>query len=199
MTSEPEARLELHARSGRAVLVDDGAEIALAQLPISDELVYALDEWARVAGAVAGGDHSISLVSRRGRQLAAKLADAMGEAVGYVDPLSGRVAKVGRARSAPLAATRVSAKQHGGPTPWATGLTISAIVGVIVAIALTVVSLGLSEVNVFVAVAVNLGVAAGFAPSIWLGRNVLVWRWVAFGGAAGIVGAWVMLGLSALG
>jgi hypothetical protein len=46
---------------------------------------------------------------------------------------------------------------------------------------------------------VNLLVAAGMSPSIWLGRSTPVWRWIAHGTAAGIILTWLGLLLSLLG
>lgn len=202
-TGTQQSWLELHARSGRAVLVDDGTEIDPSRLRLPDGLVRALHEWAQVADTVTHGEaeeDSAAVVARRGRQLATRLALETGGEVGYVDPLSGRLARVGRGRAATaLAEVGPKTDPQQPPTPWATGLTVSAVIAAITAIVLVVVSTGLGEVNVFLAFAVNLAVAAGFAPSIWLGRNVLVWRWVAFGAAAGIVLAWLALLLNALG
>ena len=44
----------------------------------------------------------------------------------------------------------------------------------------------------------NLLVAAGLAPSIWLGRVTPIWRWVAFGTATGILLTWLTLLVSLL-
>jgi hypothetical protein len=207
----PASRWELHARSGRAVLVGtserEAGEVDPARLELPNTLVEALHEWAHVVDTVTRNGNSTSeanaeVVSQRGHQLAIRLAVETGGEVGYVDPLSGEVNRVGRQRpnrSASPAARRRGIRRRPGPTPWATGLTVSAIIGAIVVIALVVVTLGLAEVNVLLAAAVNLAVVAGLAPSIWLGRRVLVWRWVAFGTAGGIVLAWIALLLSALG
>ncbi|MGH2843054.1 MAG: DUF2537 domain-containing protein [Solirubrobacteraceae bacterium] len=70
--------------------------------------------------------------------------------------------------------------QPGEPTPWATGLTVSVVVAAIVVIAL-------------------LSLAQGLAPAMWLGRATLIWRWVAYGTAAGIAATWSALLLSLLG
>lgn len=221
-------RLELHAKGGRAVLVDaddsSDAELDAAQLGLPESLVTSLHEWARVAGTVigdsdpgasntgasnagaSGADGSAELVSRRGRQLAVRLAVETGGEVGYADPVSGQIARIGSTRTSRTANGQVPNRPRafGGPlapppTPWATGLTVSAIVAALMTVALTVVTVGLATVNAFLAVGVNLAVAAGFAPSIWLGRRVLVWRWVGFGVGAGIAASWIALLLSLLG
>lgn len=198
-----EAGWELHARSGRAVLVRGGArEADPARLRLPTALVAALHEWAHVAEAVQAketADTTAELVSKRGRQLAMRLAAETGGEIGYLDPISGELDRIGRPRSA-----HAMPRRRGGtlapvpPTPWGPGLVVSTIIGGIVVVTLVVVTLGLADVSAILACVVNLAVAAGFAPSIWLGRNVPVWRWVAYGTAAGIVAAWVVLLLSLL-
>ncbi|MCI2423176.1 DUF2537 domain-containing protein [Saccharopolyspora sp. K220] len=195
---------ELHARSGRAVLVRGaGREIDPARLRLTGTLVAALHEWAHAVEAVRteeAADTNTKLVSRRGRQLAMRLAAETGGQIGYVDPLSGELDRIGRPRSA-----HAMPHPRGGtiapvpPTPWGPGLVVSAIVGAIVVVTLVVVTSGLADVSGILAVVVNLAVAAGFAPSIWLGRNIPVWRWVAYGTASGIIAAWLVLLLSLLG
>lgn len=96
------------------------------------------------------------------------------------------------------AASKVFPKVGGEPTPWSTGLTVSGAVAVIVGIALVRLSEGL-EVNGRAAVALaNILVAAGLTPSIWLARGAPVWRWIAYGTAAGILFTWLALLLSLL-
>ncbi|WP_184728918.1 DUF2537 domain-containing protein [Saccharopolyspora phatthalungensis] len=199
-----EAGWELHARSGRAVLVRGiDREVDPARLGLPDALVAALHEWAHVAEAVQAketADTTADLVSRRGRQLAMRLAAETGGQIGYVDPLSGELDRIGRPRSShAMRGRRGETVAPVGPTPWGPGLVVSAIIGTIVVVTLVVVTLGLADVSGILAAVVNLAVAAGFAPSIWLGRNVPVWRWVAYGTAAGIVAAWIALLLSLLG
>lgn len=213
--------LELRARSGRALLLDthDRAELSPERLPVSGSLVDALHEWAHVADRVAhraeGVDDSsvVRTVFQRGRQLAAALAREAGTEVDYVDPSSGQVYRVipqrpdrpgtrgvpGRGASAALAEHPGAGAGASGPTPWATGLTVSAIIAAIAVVALVIVSSGLAEVSVLLAVIVNVAMAAGFAPSIWLGRTVPVWRWVALGMAVGIALSWFALLLGLLG
>ncbi|MDQ4021320.1 MAG: DUF2537 domain-containing protein [Actinomycetota bacterium] len=84
------------------------------------------------------------------------------------------------------------------PTPWATGLTVTASTAVIVGIALFSLSLGLATVGIWPVVLANLLVAAGLAPSLWLARATPIWRWVAYGAATGIPLTWLALLLSLL-
>lgn len=207
---------ELRARAGRAVLVErtdrGGQERAPEALELPETLVQSLHEWAGVVGTLEPVDatsDSAEVLSRRGRQLAVRLAAEVGGQVGYHDPLSGKLTRVGRQRpverSARAAAeqdpdtTRLPRPGQEPPTPWGTGLAVAAIIAALVAVALVIISTGLAEVNALLAIAVNLAVAAGTAPSIWIGRRVLVWRWVALGAAGGIVLAWIALLLSTLG
>ncbi|MER7013967.1 DUF2537 domain-containing protein [Saccharopolyspora sp. NPDC000359] len=197
-----ESDWELHARSGRAVLVRDAEqEVDPSRLRLPDSLVEALHEWAHVAEAAHAEDTAaadLELISQRGRQLAMRLAAETGGQVGYLDPLSGRVARIGRPR--PAAPRRYAVPvPPDEPTPWGPGLVVSTIVGAIATITLVVVTDGLADVSGVLATVVNLAVAAGFAPSIWLGRHIAVWRWVAYGTAAGIVLAWLALLVSLLG
>ncbi|GAB3283173.1 DUF2537 domain-containing protein [Parasphingorhabdus pacifica] len=199
-TDARESRWELQALAGRAVLVGSRGrqERDPAGLGLPAALVSDLHEWAQVVDTVGQdgrptGEAAAEVISQRGRQLAMRVALETGGEIGYRDPASGELRRVGRRR------TSRPVEQEVPPTPWATGLTVSAAFAAIVVIALTVVTFGLAEVNPLLAGLVNIGVAAGFAPSIWLGRNIEVWRWVALGTAAGIVLAWVVLLLSVLG
>lgn len=182
--------LELRAQAGSAVLTSHGDHGPdPAWLMVSEELRAALDEWARVAETVAlGGDGQqgrpspAELVSRRGRQLAARLAAATGYPVGYVDPRTGGVELIGRE-----------------PTPWATGLTVSAVSAAMVLVALVALARGLAEVGAWVPAVTLLLVTAGLAPSVWLVRLTPVWRWLGCGVAAGVLLSWVVLLLSLFG
>jgi hypothetical protein len=89
-------------------------------------------------------------------------------------------------------------KQPGEPTPWATGLIVSAMAATVVGFALLSLSQDLAPNGAWLVVLANLLVAAGLAPSIWLGRAIPIWRWVAYGAAAGIVLTWLILLLSLL-
>ena len=84
------------------------------------------------------------------------------------------------------------------PTPWATGLTVTALTAVIVGIALFSLSVGLATVGIWPVVLANLLVAAGLAPSMWLARSTPTWRWVAYGADTGGPLTWIALLLSLL-
>lgn len=81
-------------------------------------------------------------------------------------------------------------REGGEPTPWGPGLIISAFVAVLVATAVYVITAGLADRPVFALIA-NLVVVAGLSPALWLSRGLPVLRWVALGGAAGVVVAWI--------
>ncbi|MGB8962502.1 MAG: DUF2537 domain-containing protein, partial [Pseudonocardiaceae bacterium] len=89
--------------------------------------------------------------------------------------------------------------QPGEPTPWATGLTVSAMAAAVVVVALLSLSQDLAPNGAWLVVLANLLVAAGLTPSIWLARTTPIWRWLAYGTAAGIALAWAALLLSLLG
>ncbi|WP_240757529.1 DUF2537 domain-containing protein [Nakamurella flava] len=76
------------------------------------------------------------------------------------------------------------------PTPWAPGLAVAAFAMLVVGIAIVVLSDGLSG-NPVVAVLVNLLVAAGLVPAIWLSRELPVLRWIGLGAAVGVVAGWI--------
>ncbi len=78
----------------------------------------------------------------------------------------------------------------GEPTPWATGLVLAAFSALLVAVAVWVLAAGLSDRPV-VAVLVNLLVAAGLTPAMWLSRDLPVLRWIAGGALVGILCGWV--------
>jgi hypothetical protein len=201
-------------------------EVDPHSLALGAELADALHEWARVADALRrSGDSADSaagdLVSRRGRQLAGRVAAAMGAAVSYVDPLSGETREVPvpevdqpryRVPAAPWLRDRddLPADDESGqddaddidgpaehqpdePTPWAAGLTVSAFAGLVIMAVVISLSLGLGQANRWLALIANVVIAIGLAPSVWLTRNVRVWRWVAYGIVAGLLIGWIAL------
>lgn len=79
------------------------------------------------------------------------------------------------------------------PTPWGTGLTVSAFTAVVTGTAIVVLSLGMTRVNPIVAVALNLIAVGGLAPTLWGWRRVPVRRWFVLGAAVGVAVGWIGL------
>jgi hypothetical protein len=90
------------------------------------------------------------------------------------------------------------ALEPAGPTPWGTGMAVAAFFAVLVAIADVVLAGAFASAFGLLWVPANLLVTAGTMPSLWLAREVPFWRWPAFGAAAGIVAAWVVMLLGLL-
>jgi len=136
-------------------------------------------------------------VSRRGLQLATRLAATMGMPVGYEDPLTGEVSVIEPpapdedARPAPRPAWTPTPAAE--PVPWLPGLTVSAFMFVLVLFAVLTLAVTLATTNPLLAVASNVVVTAGLGPSVWLVRHTPIWRWIAFGVAAAIGIAWLAL------
>ncbi|MEV7553596.1 DUF2537 domain-containing protein [Amycolatopsis sp. NPDC089917] len=193
--------MELRIREGRAVLAGPGGESAREvdphSLAIGSDLAQALHEWARVASVVGdSGAEAVSVVSQRGRQLAQRVAATMGTSVRFVDPVSGEGVVVDPPAPAPRSelARRLfgTPDPEGEPTPWLTGLTISAFVAAVVVVAMLALASTLArETNGWLALLASAVVTAGISPSLWLARRVPIVRWASFGAAAGIVIAWI--------
>jgi len=201
--------MELRIRGERAVLAGPGGEHAREvdphKLAIGSDLAQALHEWARVASAVtavSGGESAehgaaASVVSQRGRQLAGRLAAVMGTSVRFVDPVTG-VDTVVDPPSRERAVTSRWAERLVGPpgsrnepTPWLTGLTVSAFVAAVVVVAMLALAGALArETNGWLALIASVVVSAGIAPSLWLIRRMPILRWVAYGAAGGVLVAW---------
>lgn len=180
------------------------------------DLDAAIREWQMVAAAVvaSGGPAEQDLVRRRGRALATRAAAVLGRPVDFVDPVTGVVESITAAAPAAAAprprATYASSgsvtttmprldRVAPGPTPWATGLTISAFFAVFVALADVALSSAFADAFGLLWVPANLLIGLGLAPSLVMLRATPFWRWPAFGVAAGLVAAWVVLLLSLLG
>jgi hypothetical protein len=210
--------VQLSARDGRAVLAEGDAEFGVRndrevdpdEIALDADLARALHEWARVAEAVARADSADGaaggLISRRGRQLAGRLATALGVAVSYVDPLTGEVSEIAEPDGRPQYRPTPSGGVHAAPdayqprrdrrakrTPWGTGLTVSAFAALVVVFAVIALSSALGAASDWLAAAANVIIALGLAPSIWLARNAPVWRWVVYGVVAGMIMAWIAL------
>lgn len=223
--------LELRAESGQAVLVGKDAtgrccEVDPRSLALGSDLADALHEWARVAAAVIGAGVGAcgpagTLVSTRGRQLAARVAAEMGISVAYADPVTGEVAVLKRPVAEGPVVSAIRPVHRGGvmfpprmfprtravwrvaarsaePTPWATGLTVSAFAGITVLVGVVSLATALTETSPLLAILANLVITAGLAPSVVLLGRLAVWRWVAYGVLVGIVLGWVVWLLSLL-
>jgi hypothetical protein len=164
--------------------------------PLPAELEDALREWAAFAVTVSGsgGREERDMLQRRGRQLAVRLADALGRTVTYTDPVSGRVEVVPAPATGPL-----RRPDEAEPTPWATGLAVSAFTAVVVAVGDVALSRAFAEAFGLLWVPANILVGLGLAPSLHLLRLTPFWRWPALGAAAGLAAAWVVLLLGLLG
>lgn len=79
------------------------------------------------------------------------------------------------------------------PTPWATGLAVSAFIAVLTAAAVYSFGTALAHVHWTLAVAVNVIAAGGTAPTAWRWRHTPVTRWVLAGIGAGVLVGWVIL------
>jgi Protein of unknown function (DUF2537) len=195
--------VELRAERGQVVLI--GAP-ELFEPPTA--LADALDEWAEVAAAICADGEidpvTAELVSARGRQLAARLAAAAGITVRYTDPMRGVLERVSAAqpRRTPEAGVSLGAgtsPEAAEPTPWATGLTVTAFAAVVVLFAVASLVRGLGEMAWWLGAAGLIVVTAGLAPSVWLTRHTPLWRWVSYGVAGGLGLSWVIALLSTLG
>jgi hypothetical protein len=166
--------------------------------PLPSDLQEAVREWSALA-VLAGrsaGPGERALLRRRGLQLAARVADVLGRPVEFTDPSTGEIESV--RVGAPGPAPRLSVRPA-GPTPWATGLTVSAFFAVLAAIGDIALSRAFAEAFGLLWIPANLLVAIGLAPSMYLLRKVPFWRWPAIGAAAGLAVAWVALLLAMLG
>ena len=76
------------------------------------------------------------------------------------------------------------------PVPWGPGLGIAGFTLLLVATAVFVLASGLAD-RPLLAIIVNVAVAAGLCPALWLSRALPVLRWIAGGAAAGVVVAWL--------
>jgi hypothetical protein len=78
-------------------------------------------------------------------------------------------------------------------TPWGTGLTVAAFVAALTAVAIVVLSLGVSRVHPLLAVGLNIVAVGGLAPTLWGWRTLPVRRWFVLGGGTGVAAAWLAL------
>jgi len=172
-------------------------ESDVGDVRLTDDLRDALREWVTVAETVrrSGDAHELDLLSRRGRQLALRVADALGRPVEFVDPVSGEVESI-RIEAAPRL---TPVRESPSSTPWGTGLAVAAFFAVLVTVADVVLARAFAGAFGLLWIPANLLVTAGTAPSLWMAREVQFWRWPALGAAAGVVVAWVVMLLGLLG
>jgi hypothetical protein len=77
-------------------------------------------------------------------------------------------------------------------------MAVAAFFAVLVAVADVVLATAFGGAFGLLWVPANMLVTAGTMPSLWLTREVPFWRWPAFGAAAGLAAAWVVLLLGLL-
>jgi len=198
--------VELRIREDRAVLKGHGdaytREIDPHSLALGAELSGALHEWARVAAAVrraaeAGEPgEAAAVVSRRGQQLAAKVATVMGTPVHYIDPVTDEetvVPPMLPEETEPSLRERLFGERRpaGEPTPWGTGLVVSAFMAIVVITAMLALAVTLAaETSGWLVLLASVVVTGGIAPSLWLTRQLPIIRWISLGAAAGVVLSW---------
>ena len=165
--------------------------------PIPAALRHALREWRELADTVArtGGPEDHEVVRQRGRLLASRVADVLGRPVDFIDPTTGVVESIPDGAAHPIR----PATSRSGSTPWATGLAVAGFSAVFVTMGDVVLSRAFADAFGLLWVPANLLVGIGLAPSLYLLRSVPFWRWPAFGTAAGLAAAWVVLLLGLLG
>jgi Protein of unknown function (DUF2537) len=90
-------------------------------------------------------------------------------------------------------------RTRGADQPWGTGLTVAGFVAAVIAVAIVVLSLGLTRVHPLLAVGLNVVAVGGLAPTIWDWRARPVWRWFVLGSGVGVGVGWLVLLAMALG
>jgi hypothetical protein len=72
-------------------------------------------------------------------------------------------------------------------------LAVAGFVAAVTAIAIVVLSLGLTRVNPLLTVGLNVVAVGGLAPTAWEWRRTPVLRWFVLGAATGVAGGWLAL------
>lgn len=138
-------------------------------------------------GGDADPDAAGERVSRRGRHLAARLSGVLGAPVDYVDPVTGHripLRGVTRTPHPPPVALPPRGSVSGPvaePTPWGTGLTLAAITAGLVLLANLALALPMISRLGIAGLVVDVVVALGLVPALWLNRRAPTWRWAVFG------------------
>ncbi|HEY1967430.1 MAG TPA: DUF2537 domain-containing protein [Pseudonocardia sp.] len=79
------------------------------------------------------------------------------------------------------------------PTPWATGLTVTAMVTVMVALTDVALTGTLRAEYHWVWLPANVLVGIGLVPTVWQLRAAALWRWVVHGVALGLLLGWLAM------
>jgi hypothetical protein len=82
---------------------------------------------------------------------------------------------------------------HTEPTPWGTGLLVTAIVAGLAAVAAYGFGAALAHVHPALSLAINVVAVGGAAPTVWRWRVLPVWRWVVYGAGLGVALGWIGL------
>jgi len=139
-------------------------------------------------GLIGGADGTAAVVGDRG--VGSQGAGDDSSRAGVVDGDAARDDNDGDESEVAEWAWVAEWRESGEPVPWATRLALAAFAAVLAAVAIWVLSAGLAD-RPILAVLLNLLVAGGLVPAMWLSRNLPVLRWFAAGAAAGVVGGWV--------
>jgi hypothetical protein len=86
-------------------------------------------------------------------------------------------------------------RAQGERPAWAPGIAVALFIAILVAVALLVLTSGLRDTP-WLAIVVNVVIAIGMAPALWLSRGLPVLRFLAAGAAAGLVAGWIWMLLS---
>jgi hypothetical protein len=77
------------------------------------------------------------------------------------------------------------------PTPWFTGLLVTALSGFVVCFLTLALMLGFGSRALWLGVLAGVVVTAVLAPSVLLIRRAPGWRWLAYGTELGLVAGWL--------
>jgi hypothetical protein len=83
-------------------------------------------------------------------------------------------------------------RSPGEPTPWFTGLAVTALSGFVVCSAMLALMLRLGSSGLLLGLLAGVVVTAGLVPAAVLMRRMPGWRWLALGTALGLAVAWLV-------
>ncbi|WP_137723411.1 DUF2537 domain-containing protein [Prescottella subtropica] len=84
----------------------------------------------------------------------------------------------------------------GEPTPWATGLLVTAFSALATVVGVVAFGSALTDIHPLLAIVFNLVAVGGAAPTVWRWRRVPVWRWAVYGVGAGVATGWIVLSIT---